>query len=341
MFFAQRKLLVVTSLLLWLAAVIVAHDRPAAKDFVTADGSRIRISLRVEKETFMLGETTYIAYEVENRSQQKLCLSEGGDYRNNVGRPERFKVSVIDGAGVDVPQPEVTMSLGGFIGCLPILAGQTNRIELYLPQWATLTQPGDYSIRVRHSAGIGGGSIPVDLTTHFRVVPTDGAKLGSVIEQLGQIVLKEDYPRPEWALPLLRYIRDARTIPYLADALHLNATEPFGTFEYFRVPSLAFGLARFNADAALAALEREMTSPTPEVRADIATALEESSHPGAFELLLKMREDKSERVRLEVAFGLGKVNTERSNNLLRQFLVDPDEWVRKAATDYLTKRGLQ
>ena len=72
----------------------------------------VQIHLKPDKKTIMLGEPMFIAFEVTNMSDEKLCLGVGGDYRNKFGRPDSFQVSVRTDNGEAVQQPK--SSIGGW-----------------------------------------------------------------------------------------------------------------------------------------------------------------------------------------------------------------------------------
>ena len=82
-----------------------------------------------------------------------------------------------------------------------------------------------------------------------------------------------------------------------------------------------------------------MSSRGDEVRRDTAGALGGSRHPQAIGLLPRMRRDSYYGVRLEVAFALGRIESGRSDSVLREMLKDENEYVRKAARQYLSERG--
>ena len=104
-------------LLLSCSAVVTAQVEEKNQDVP------VRIALKPDKKTIMLGEPLFFAFEVTNLSGEKLCLGVGGDYRNRFGRPDSFRVLVRSDDGTQVPQPEV-LNFGGFSGCAPIEPGE-------------------------------------------------------------------------------------------------------------------------------------------------------------------------------------------------------------------------
>src|SRR5688572_31468903 len=99
--------------LLAIACLLVVGLVPSTADgqnYRTHDGHDFSVSVKADKPTIMLGETTFLSFEVKNLSNTRLAFGDGGDYRNNLGRPESYKVTVVRVDGKSVPQPKVTMS---------------------------------------------------------------------------------------------------------------------------------------------------------------------------------------------------------------------------------------
>src|SRR4051794_7010594 len=70
------------------------------------DEHQIEVKLVPDKATIMLGEPIYLSFIVENNSNLDLQVLVGGDYRNALGRPESFKVTVMGKDGRPVSQPD-------------------------------------------------------------------------------------------------------------------------------------------------------------------------------------------------------------------------------------------
>lgn len=106
----------------------------------------IETSLVPDKTEITLGEPTWLSYVVKNKSNRDLSVIVGGDYRNSLGRPDTFRVTVIDDTGVWVPQPSSGTSMGGLVGPEIIPAFGSYTFRLFLPHWATFERPGSYVI---------------------------------------------------------------------------------------------------------------------------------------------------------------------------------------------------
>lgn len=308
----------------------------------------VKITLRPDKETIMLGEPLYIAFEVTNVSGETLCLGVGGDYRNRFGRPERFMVSVTAEDGTVLPKPEA-FSFGGFTGCEPIQSGETYTVRLFLSHWATITHAGSYRVNVKRSMGFSNYepskkpkySMEADVNTMFTVVPADENKMGAIINSLGSVMLDISNPSAVDSARALAWIQDKRVISYFAEAIR-----NFSKFEFFdrmsesAISSTAiYALATYDDDRAIQALQEAMNSSIEDIRLDVASAFGGSPHKDAIKLLLKMQDDKYWFVRLRVAQGLVNVNTKESRAVFHKLLKDDNEHVRGAAKDGLKSIG--
>ncbi|HEU0252917.1 MAG TPA: HEAT repeat domain-containing protein [Pyrinomonadaceae bacterium] len=309
----------------------------------------VRITLKPDKKTIMLGEPLFFAFEVTNLSGEKLCLGVGGDYRNQFGRPDSFKVSVRSDDGTAIPQPEVS-GHGGFIGCHPIEPGETYTVKLFLWHWAIIERTGSYRVNVQRRMGFStydgdnkNGpkySMLADVNAEFVVVASEQNRMGGVISSLGSIMLDSSDPRAADAARSLAYIKDKRVISYFAEALGKFRDAEFGfdeRNEYSIASQSIFALATYDDDSAIEALQAAMNSRSDDTRESVASAFCDSPHRSAIKLLLKMRNDNYWFVRLRVAQGLAKVKIKESRAVLHKLLKDEHEEVRKAAQESLNK----
>jgi hypothetical protein len=69
----------------------------------TIDPQSLRASLATEEAEVMVGEPVVLTYTVSNIGNRHLMVFVGGDYRNRLGRPERFEVVVTNDAGKTLP----------------------------------------------------------------------------------------------------------------------------------------------------------------------------------------------------------------------------------------------
>ena len=308
----------------------------------------IQIRLKAEKDTIMLGEPLFIAFEVTNLSGEKLCLGVGGDYRNKFGRPDSFKVTVRNANGAELPQIEVS-GTGGFIGCGSMESGETYTVRLFLSHWTNIERTGTYQINVKRVLGFsnyeasGSGrrnySMQADVNAEFVVVPYDENKMGGIISSLGSIMLDLSDPRAAESAQALASIRDKRVITYFAETLRTLAdSERDWDFNELGIKSRAIAvLATYDDDRAIQALQEAMDSPSDDTRLNVADALGDSPHKSAMKLLLKMQDDRDADVRRIVAYGLVKNNSRESLAALQKLLKDQNEDVRNAAQQSMNK----
>lgn len=98
----QRNCVLV--LFLILATFVIQTSRVTCKTY-KADGYEIQTRLVPDRTVIMLGEPIHVSFIVENHSDQDLQMLVGGDYRNGLGRPESFTVTVQGKGNRHVPQP--------------------------------------------------------------------------------------------------------------------------------------------------------------------------------------------------------------------------------------------
>jgi hypothetical protein len=334
--------------------VAISNISNVTAQVVTTDKEvPVRISLKPDKKTIMLGEPMFIAFEVTNMSGEKLCLGVGGDYRNKFGRPDRFQVSVRTDNGEAVPQPR-SWNGGGFIGCDPIEPGQTYTVRLFLSHWATIEHTGFYRINVQRQMDFSrwefaGSEKPkysmrANVNAEFTVVPSEENKMGEVINSLGSVMLDSGDPKAVNATTALASIQDKRVITYFAEALRKFGEVGFASgfasgrsSEYSIVSGAITALGTYDDDRAIEALQAAMKSSSQDTRLSVATALGGSPHKSAVKLLLQMQDDSYWFVRLRVAQGLKNVKTRDARDTLQKLLKDENEEVRKAAKETLNE----
>lgn len=342
--------------LIGILAIVFASTSVRAQSFtnyVTGDGHEFAVRVLAEKSTIMLGETTFLSFEIKNLSDKPLSFLDGGDYRNRLGRPERFSVTVTHEDGTPVPQPEIDYSMGGLIGYQTVRVNGNYVRKLFLPNWATFSTPGNYDITVERSLSISArderadvfdsknkvASVRTKVHTKVTVVETDDTMLGSVIDSLGNSMLHDrDRYKVRDSLRLLEFIQDHRTLAYWLRALNVysKAPNPDSLSEFGSIPSI---VARFDTEESMLALEDAARSRSGKVRQNVANALRFSESPRALTQLLRMQNDTNWRVRIEVVRELGKLETDDSTERLRSMLSDENEYVWEAAEGYLKARN--
>jgi hypothetical protein len=349
-----RKSSLIFGLLLSLL-ILSLHGSQVAGQVQSVDERQIEVKLMPDKPTIMLGEPVYLSFVVQNNSDQDLQVIIGGDYRNALGRPESFAVTVIGEDGKPVSQPDAGPGMGGLLGPQKIPARGSYTFKLFLLHWATFEKTGSYSIVARRtmrlSRYIPGRWNAKEQTTDMQaqasatveIVSQDREKMGEVIQDLGTTMLGGNYDKAESAAYSLSYIQDERVIPYFIKALATN--------NYSLKFSALGALAKFNDEAAFQALKRGLETKgedigdttTKEVanqladniRLTAAAALSRSPHPGAIPFLLSKRDDPLEGVRITILHVLGKMRPEEAIPVLQEMTQDKDKRVSDEAIRYL------
>lgn len=349
----MRKLNCMSSLILILF-ILTSQASQVVGDVYTVDGHQIEVRLVPDKSTMMLGEPINLSFIVQNHSDQDLQVLVGGDYRNALGRPNSFTVTVAREDGKRVPQPDAGPGFGGLFGPNKIPAQGNYVFKLFLPHWATFEEVGRYTIVAkrtlqlskyatgRENAEEQATEVQAQASTTIEVVPQDTELMGELISGLGTTMLSR-HNTAEAAASTLSYIPDERVIPYFVKSLETN--------NYNLKVSALRALSKFNDEAAFQALKRGMETKrenignvtTKEVanqlveniRNTAAGALAKSPHPGAIPFLLSMRNDTSEGVRITVLHVLGKMKPEEAIPILLEMSHDRSKIVRDEAKRYL------
>lgn len=321
-------------LILFFLCFLAFEEVSHAQVYSSREGLQYGVGLVLEKSTIMLGEPTYMDFEVRNLSSVSIGIPSGGDYRNSIGRPESFDVSVVGVDGSPVAQRKLSgMSMGGLVGFLTCAPGKSAKIRLYLPHWVTFEKPGQYLIEVKTRLAVRKAAtaheyyeesgILVKAAGTVTVEPAEDARMGRVIDTIGKRLLSQD----ETAAKLVPYIRDIRIVDYLAKAVVKDAT-------------LIKCLVDFDDDRALDVILIRVDDRDSEVRRNVSTALSLSVHPRSKSYLLKMRSDTNVGVRLDVVHYLGKTKTAESTTILKEMVNDEDQkWIGAEARRYLKERG--
>jgi HEAT repeat protein len=327
---------------------------PAQGQTYSVNGAPIEVSLLPEKSVIMLGEPIHLSFIVRNLSETDLRFSEGGDYRNRLGRPESYDVRAVRSDGKQVPKPEILFSMGGLVGSLKAPAGGAATRHLFLPHWAPFEETGTYTITCKKTIHFSGSgallsgriSVPVQTSVQIEVVGSNQEKMGEIIEKLGAEMLGEDKEMALLASQSLDYINDERTVTYL-----VKAVDPG---DYSLTLSSLRSLGKYNTDSAIEGIKRGMSvshtemreagdrsaaiSLAESVRSAAADALAKSKHPEAIPLLISMRKDDYWAVRLTVVQALGELGTPEAMEILQEMSKDKNENVRGEAIGYLSAK---
>jgi hypothetical protein len=187
------------------------------------------------------------------------------------------------------------------------------------------------------------GSIPWDgkieippVLVPLRPDKFDSAKLGPVIQSLGNMMVGADGNVSEKATRALSLLDDPRVIPWYVKAMD--------TRDYELVLSALERLAMFNSDAALEGIKKGMQQRKGEryndaFRQSAAEALSRSPSSNSKKLLLTLWDDPYREVRFIVAEALGKMKDGESLSLLKKMCRDSDKGVLEQALESLELRG--
>ena len=343
------------SILLLILSILVIQTSRVTGETYTANGHKIQTRLVPDKTDVMLGEPIYVSFIVDNYSNEDLRVLVGSDYRDNLGRPESFTVSVLGEDKQRVPQPKVEVNMGGIVGPKRIPTTGNYMFRLFLPHWTTFQKVGNYTMVAsrtlalsKHTEGEWDSrekktDVKVQASTEIQVVPLDKVKMGKVIERFGNAMFNKDYDESREARRALEYIQDERVIPYFIKALETNS--------YDLKFSALRALSKFDNESAFLALQKGLATKAEDidkvtteklanqlaynVRSVAAHALADSPHPEAIPYLLSRRGDASEGVRMTILHVLGEMTPKQAIPILQAMTHDKSKSIRDEAKRYL------
>jgi hypothetical protein len=310
----------------------------------TEQSAKITASLRFPKAEIMLNEPTDFEYVVRNDSEVDFPMTVGGDYRGS-GRPTSFTMRAVRKDGdteKTVYEIPVTINMGGLTGPKKVAAnGGEYAFDLCLPCWLELTEPGEYRIDVARNLipwSLDKDTPPDErLPAMLRIAsgaltvqPFDAAAFGELIETWGKqatITNVQDLEEKERekiyaergkAFNKLFHVEDKRVIPWLIK-LAENDKVNAGENSYFALSALT----KFNDDAALAAIVKNIDSPEDSKSHSAAANLSRSVHPEAIKILHKHHNHTNYAVRLTAVQAADKMERETALQMLLEHFDDP------------------
>ncbi len=329
----------------------------ATAEIYEVRGTKIEVSLLFEKPAVILGEPTWFTFRVHNHSVKALEVIVGGDYQNEVGRPNSFKITAVGNDGVQVPQPSVRMNRGGTTGPQRLPPNGNYDFKLFMPHWATFEKPGRYVVTCGRklnvikagtffSSDTNGFHVEVQTTGNIEILPTNDKVIGANIEALGRQLREGTWDEKERGAQSLAGMEDQRVIPHFRRVLNTgNYTLMYialGSFGRFRsddaLQGLKDGLALAGADVKNCTTTAVATVLAGNLRLAAAASLARSPHPDAIPFLLKNRNDPSEGVRITILHVLGRMTTPDSLAILQEMTKDKSEIVSKEAKRYFELR---
>lgn len=319
-----------------------------AEIYTTADGYQVEIKLIPDKSEIMLDEPMWFSLEIKNLSDVDMAFIQGGDYRNEFGRPDSFSIEAKDEFGTLAKKVESKFNMGGLSGFTKIPVGEKKEIRFLTSHWINFERTGFYTIFCQKEMVIKkydsanmmdsfkAPATTIDVKNKITVIPKNLEQTGKVIETFGRDLFGDSPEKSIEALKALTFINDERVIKYFVKVIGLVSE---GNKKYYDYRFYVFRpLAKFNDKNAFEAIVKDINSPNNEIRREVAISLSNSLYPQAEKFLLSMRNDKFDAVRLDVVHYLGKTKTSKSTAILKTMLNDNFEWVRKEAKRYLEER---
>lgn len=311
--------------------------------------TRVRVSLVTDTSAPMVGEPLFGTLVVENVGNSPVEIEYAWMGRNELGRPNNYEVSAVSAGGAAVAVPDSGPEFGGQSWRVTIAPRAERRTRLLLSLWAPFERPDRYTITLRttvpaRDASSDAGTaqnVTLSASAVVDVRPQNDADFAALIAGLESRAANND----EDAQRAIVWIRDVRVIESLA---RLSTRVPSASWG-----SYIFALGRFNDDRALAAIERVLRITaadldpagytTAELREMAAqslrytavSALDRSPHPRAPSMVLAMRNDPNDSIRLTVLHRVARLPRAQSEPVIRSMLNDRYPLVRQEAERYL------
>lgn len=321
-----------------------------AEIYTTPDGYSVEINLIPDKSEILINEPVYFSFEIKNLSKDELGFVQGGDYRNEFGRPESFKVEAVQDNGNLAEAVESRANFGGMIVFSKIPVGETLMVRLLSSHWFKFENAGNYVVRCSRQMIVAKydspdvsdkfrlPGFPVEVKTAIVVKPENYKKLGNIIDKIGNQIFDGNYEKSLEAVKSLSFINDNRVIKYfdrLIEKTLSNDEKSYNELKFYAFRPLA----KFVEQSALTAIVKGINSKNDDTRRNVSIALSLSLNPKAEKYLLLMRNDKFDAIRLDVAHYLGTKRTPASTEILKTMLNDESEIVRNQAETYLKERN--
>ncbi len=318
--------------LIALAVLLLTAYEAEAQVFTSSEGDTFEVRLRLQKTTIMIGEPIYMDFEIKNLSKYALGVLDGGDNRNEFGRPESYDIKIIGPNGTALPKKQL-MTFGGGLSYRKCAVSSVLPIRLYVPHWGEPTKPGDYRIILKKNLVVrkydeknqiylDRDGVNVEIEKNLKVIANDRRSMRGVVDSIGSALVSGDIT----ASKLVPFSNDERIIPYIEGAALNN-------------PSLIRNLSKFRSDRALEIIVSRISDEKDEVRHTVAGALSKSNHPNSKRHLISMRKDSYRGVRLTVLHYLATVKTAESTKMIEEMVNDQDQqMIGPEARRYLDER---
>lgn len=329
-------------------AAMLAPSRARAEEY-WLDGYEVEVTLRPERESFLLGEPVTLMLTFRGRSDAALELLLSGD-RGGEQWPDDFEVTVTDPDGKTLPRPEGDRGAEIYTNVAMRASSHsqpTMNIVVSLANWAELKKPGVYTVTCRRgvTAGPYNGlryrifpgttrpAVEISVRAQVKIVSGGEEGVGRLVEELGAKTLACDRDPSDSAAAAVRLAKmdDERIIGPFAAAVSKckNAS----------VKYTALGaLAKFQTDAAFEALRAAASDADEDFRTVVAQAVARNKHPKAPALLLSMRRDSFYGVRLIVLYAMEAKDTEAARRVIWEMTNDEHPSVRDEALRFLQQR---
>jgi hypothetical protein len=325
-----------------IAALVNSHD---------IGGHTLTAALVIPKSRRMVSEPGYAIVQLRGDGIEVEVAWMG---RNTLGRPENYRLQVLDAARTALPTPDAGPQFGGQSWTVTLTNSADYQARLLIDHWVSAPAPGRYTVHAETTVrarrpGQAWQDVALSVEAPLEIVADDPVALAAVFQALGDVAVGSDHDAAGDAVRQLEVVGDPRVVEQWLRVV--SRTDYSSKFAALR------GLARSTDDRALAAIvgvakiraadlpadgystEALRMDSAAALRLTAAQALSESKHPGALDALLAMKADPYDSVRLTVLHRAARLADAAAVPLLRAFHQDTSALVRDEAGRYLGERG--
>jgi hypothetical protein len=297
---------------------IPKDKKPYLRDYV-APAANVRAGFFPYKAQLVWGEPFQVTFWVQNLGTNEFKFEFGGDYRGT-GRHERFKITMTDAKGHELPDPiKHIYDMGGLLYPVNLKPGQVFTNTFDLPAYRVITNAGTYTVHCafaffdrrwlppqRTSLGFPkeAPGLLVHSTFKLKILKRTPRRVAKVLDELGAKVTALQGQDLRGTLALLARFGQDDAVPRLAQLAAKGPVE--------RRAAALGALSILPTDASLKVVLAGFKDAEPAIRVAAANSLGTMQLPRAVEALLDSLPQEQSTVTEAIVVALGTSKSDRA-----------------------------